>query len=307
MKDLDREIIIAVSDVHLGYGDEDNEPQEPHCNKKAFNKFLEQLKTEIPCDRLVICGDFLDLWRRDLLGVVLENQDTFDWLQKAHENGVKLHFVVGNHDYYIRNFLWNIDPTEDDIEFRKNLLLVEKDNGSNRPKWMFLHGDEFDSIQIEHFYDAFCMSNNFLGNLMEKTYQLWQETVSLFRRLIGIFRKGSYEYKHNFSKLPAELRFSPEETPKDPKNKLDPVNLLKSVNKNAEKLAKKQRAGLIFGHTHSPGLSATGFLLANTGSWVTNPKKNRVSNTFAEIKNGKVNLKKFLYDKDTKTGRVQSW
>ncbi|MGP8331891.1 MAG: metallophosphoesterase, partial [Methanosarcinaceae archaeon] len=60
--------IIVVSDVHLGY---------KNCNKKDFNDFLDELNKRNDLNNIVICGDFIDMWRRDLVGVMLENADIF--------------------------------------------------------------------------------------------------------------------------------------------------------------------------------------------------------------------------------------
>ena len=65
VNNLKDEKIIAVSDVHLGYNE---------CNKNEFNSFINNID-ENNCNRLVICGDFLDMWRRETVGVVLENID----------------------------------------------------------------------------------------------------------------------------------------------------------------------------------------------------------------------------------------
>ncbi|MFX0117121.1 MAG: metallophosphoesterase [Candidatus Hodarchaeota archaeon] len=288
-QNLNMETIIAVSDVHLGYGDE-KKPNTPHCNKSDFNEFLAQVGNEIPCDKLAICGDFLDLWRRDLLGVVLENQDSLNLLQEAvTEKRFKLYFVVGNHDYYIRKFRWNIDPSPNDLFFLKNLRFVDQ----NDPKldFSFLHGDEFDPIQIEMFYDALCMSNEASGTFMEDIWQFFRSTASWYNKIKAFLRTGKYEDRQKKSLIPAEERF----TSKD----------LDDVDKRALAFAKEQSTVLIYGHTHVPFLMQNERVLANTGSWVTSRQSQENTNTYIQIKGSEIALLTFSDGKSVNLRKLE--
>ncbi len=66
--------IIVVSDVHLGYMSRDK--TQSLSNRDDFNRFLDNALDADDIDKFVICGDLLDMWRRDISGVVVENAET---------------------------------------------------------------------------------------------------------------------------------------------------------------------------------------------------------------------------------------
>src|SRR5512136_2131277 len=76
--------IIAVSDVHLGFKIDGVS----YSNKAEFDLFLKDVVDKLnKNDFFVMCGDILDLWRRDMAGVMIENADT---LQKFREIKAKI-------------------------------------------------------------------------------------------------------------------------------------------------------------------------------------------------------------------------
>jgi UDP-2,3-diacylglucosamine pyrophosphatase LpxH len=66
--------IIAVSDVHLGYLKEDDSKQSL-SNKTGFCDLLRDIEARDDINHLVICGDMLDMWRRDMVGVTIEKSE----------------------------------------------------------------------------------------------------------------------------------------------------------------------------------------------------------------------------------------
>jgi len=84
--------IIAVSDVHLGYSLSD---------KENFGKFLDDLAKKGNINKngdinhFVICGDLLDMWRRDMAGVTIENLDILSKLQnlKNLNPSIEVHYL----------------------------------------------------------------------------------------------------------------------------------------------------------------------------------------------------------------------
>ena len=91
--------IIAVSDVHLGYMNASK--TESFSDKKSFVSFLDGLAGRDDITDFVICGDLLDMWRRDMVGVTIENLDILSRFQKLASK-MKVHYMAGNHDYHIR-------------------------------------------------------------------------------------------------------------------------------------------------------------------------------------------------------------
>ena len=83
---------IVVSDVHLGTED---------SNRDKFTEFIENLGDDV--ERLVLLGDIFDFWRRDPVGVLLENIDMVQKLLSL-EPEINVFFVVGNHDFHLIQF-----------------------------------------------------------------------------------------------------------------------------------------------------------------------------------------------------------
>jgi UDP-2,3-diacylglucosamine pyrophosphatase LpxH len=120
--------ILVVSDVHLGH---------ENCNTHAFGEFLDRYKSE-DIDHFVFLGDIFDLWERYLGQILAENDRIIEKI--ANLNAEKIHYVVGNHDYYM------LDIYE---QYRENIpfnvyksLKIQEDEG----KFYFIHGYEPDVL-----------------------------------------------------------------------------------------------------------------------------------------------------------------
>lgn len=76
---------IVLSDCHIG---------SEEANYRKVNKFLRGLT----CDRLVLLGDFWDLW--DMPSDKIKNRydDTVKLLDKLIDQGVDVKYLLGNHD-----------------------------------------------------------------------------------------------------------------------------------------------------------------------------------------------------------------
>ena len=248
---------IVVSDVHLGY---------KNCNKKDFNDFLDVLSKRDDVNQIAICGDFLDMWRRDPAGVVLENVDIFDKLQNLQKSGTTIYYVAGNHDYHVlklKNFGYQ-------FTFYEEFPLTIDDI-----KYKFLHGYEFDRGQDKIYFDALCYSTDELGDMANNAWEIHNRGKSWWKRISGFFKKGK-----DMGNLKILL------TP--PEERLKDVTVIDEVEKNACSSVKEGEV-LIFGHTHKPFIN-TKENVANAGSWV---KDHTPSNTYLEIKDGKISLKVF--------------
>ncbi len=112
---------IVVGDIHLG--------QKKYNDKSSFY-FEIFLKKNImdPPDYFIINGDFLDLWRAEFNDIIEDNKNIFYLLKVLGENGTKIKYILGNHDYQIRkhrsffeNFP-NFEIIEDCYFFRGNLI-----------------------------------------------------------------------------------------------------------------------------------------------------------------------------------------
>lgn len=247
--------IIAVSDVHLGYSS---------SNKEDFNLLLDSLLERNDIDKFVICGDLLDMWRRDIAGVAIENADTLYKLQRL-KSVMNVYYVVGNHDYHVyrlRNFKYQ-------FEFSKILALGE----SNRT-YLFEHGYGFDPVMNEVYFNALCYSSDELGDIGSRAYAVWEKWAAWKDRLRAIFQAGRIKSDISTLLLPPEKRLAIAE-----RNEIN-LNACKSVIGGEV---------LVFGHTHEPFINEKENVV-NLGSWV---KESPVHNTYLEVKNGSMALKIF--------------
>lgn len=76
---------IILTDCHVG---------NPESNYRELNRFL--LKLE--CDRLILGGDFWDLWDMDDDAMRERHGDTIALLNRLVDMGVSVDLVLGNHD-----------------------------------------------------------------------------------------------------------------------------------------------------------------------------------------------------------------
>ncbi len=296
------ERIIAISDVHLG---------DKNCNIKEFRSFLDKIGTKIKCNRLIICGDFFDMWRRDLVGVILEKTEIIEKLEEIDNslNG-KFHFIVGNHDYYLRRLKKPIYP----FTFHKGELILIDPNHNH--EYRFLHGYRFDLKQFESVFDFFCLSDDTWGEFYSNTWEVFKKVVQkcklrpicLYKTFIAAKetwkRPGDrfglhmleFDDKGNLQLIPkhkvkGEDRFPPTEQ--------------QALNYAKKNVGDRDKLFFIFGHTHKPFLhedSQSNMIMGNTGSWVDEDigsndiPKVLIPNTFLEIFQGQIKLYTFIDD-----------
>lgn len=102
-----RDKIVVISDIHLGIEDRYGETVQ---NIPPLVEFLKRLHSTADVRELVIAGDFLDEWylpvdyprytdqRQFYKDVIANNQDVIDELNHVIASGIKLVYVIGNHD-----------------------------------------------------------------------------------------------------------------------------------------------------------------------------------------------------------------
>jgi UDP-2,3-diacylglucosamine pyrophosphatase LpxH len=131
--------IVVSSDQHLGY-----------TNSRAddFRRFLDHVAKRNDIEALVVLGDLVYMWRRDVSGLFLEYKDVADRLSNLTNSGIKICVVAGNHDYHLLRLQ---DPGYK-FQFHKELSL----NSSKGLKYIFKHGWEFDLAQQPLVMEALC-------------------------------------------------------------------------------------------------------------------------------------------------------
>ncbi len=102
-----REKIVVISDIHLGIDDKYSEILK---NRPILIDFLQRLQKTTDVRELVINGDFLDEWflpvyypsykdeRQFYKDVIANNKNVIDELNKVIDSGIKVVYVIGNHD-----------------------------------------------------------------------------------------------------------------------------------------------------------------------------------------------------------------
>lgn len=161
-------MIIAVSDLHLG---------DPASNRTLFSSFIEEfLKPK--CNEitdLVLLGDILDLWRRNSSSVILENQDI---LNNICNLGFHVHYLVGNHDFIIKDYSLGKDDRNSPVGIiceSKNMTVgdvqVLENNGK---KFRFIHGHQMDYWYTLPFYEAFARAMCDVTEEVEELSNVWK-------------------------------------------------------------------------------------------------------------------------------------
>lgn len=124
-----------ISDIHLGL-------QAPDIEKQKEKKLVDFLHfAENNCDELIILGDLFDYWFEYRRVIQKGFFKTLASLEKISEKGIKIHYIIGNHDFLHRDFFKNeigadlyFDPISITLNNRKFYLghgdgLIKNDNG----------------------------------------------------------------------------------------------------------------------------------------------------------------------------------
>ncbi len=102
-----RDKIVVISDIHLGIDDRFTENLK---NRERLVEFLQRLQNTADVRELVIAGDFLDEWflpvyypsytdqKQFYKDSIANNKAVFNELNNVTKKGIKLVYVIGNHD-----------------------------------------------------------------------------------------------------------------------------------------------------------------------------------------------------------------
>lgn len=122
---------IFISDVHLGTKD---------CKAELLNQFLKLHR----CDSLYIVGDFIDGWKmRKKVHWKKSYTRIIRRILKMSKRGIKIYYVTGNHDEFLRKFANN---RFDNIHLTNKMTHVSAD----KREFVVMHGDQFDGVTRAH-------------------------------------------------------------------------------------------------------------------------------------------------------------
>lgn len=231
--------IVAFSDVHLGYDQADSD---------SFLEFIKGLQSRKDLEDVVIVGDLFDLWRRDIIGLEFELSKYVEELKVLKEN-VKVHYVIGNHDFHVRyledhGYPFTPQPS------------IALDRFGYTIK--FLHGHQCDPLQNvlgPNTSEYLCWTLS--DDIGEAKSRLW-DILSPKRELT----KGEFEQQYDKIMSP----------PEDERRTMALAEKFGTFSSFVDCLKANfkitgEREFIVFGHTHKPFIDVQK-RVANTGSWI---------------------------------------
>lgn len=109
--------LFFISDVHL----ESGSPEAQAARHQKLFSFFDHLPGR--CDTLFICGDFFDFWFDYRKAIPKQHFEALYRLRKLIHEGIRIHYLAGNHDFYLGDFLRDqvgLETHYDCIEFEWN-------------------------------------------------------------------------------------------------------------------------------------------------------------------------------------------
>ncbi len=172
---------IIFSDCHYGYKDGADVSIERVINlyESEYGKV----------DKIIILGDFIDLWRRSIDDVLIECKDVIDFLESRHQDVI---YCKGNHDFII-----------DDLLKDRKINIVDRYKFGN---YVFEHGHYIDYLSMSKlfvsiddfnkFAEEMCYSDTNAGNFLSRMWNIYKLIYSGFGSSLFKY-KNKVDYKFN--------------------------------------------------------------------------------------------------------------
>jgi len=259
---------IAISDLHLGWREGEN---------PRIMDFLDHVSRMRP-DYLLLLGDILEEWRRDILGPIFEHAGFFNMIEKLSKK-TRVIMIAGNHDWHLINLSekWYEYP----FVFRETVKIPTGDIN-----YKFLHGHQYDPFnKSSKLNEAMCHSTDDMGAKIADWYARhlmppgYRPTIAPGLRTL----RPRIGYSPFVSlTVPTLKNLEQTHNPNSIKADKDLHDLMK---RNASR-DRKESEFIIYGHSHAPYVDTEG-MLANTGSWVEG------ASDYIEIRDGTVRAREF--------------
>ena len=264
-------VIIAVSDVHIGYD---------KANVSEFNRFLEEISHRSDVSRLVILGDLVDMWRRDVSGLFLENHRTVELLLNLKQK-IAVNYIVGNHDYHLRKLVGDSYP----FKFEREKHYCIRDS-SGEATYVFKHGWQYDFEQCPPVMEYLCLNLSNNPGVVRSGFWGWITSHHGASKCVKKAVKANVQGRYNFfTKYKQSKKYLTSlQTPACERQSRG-FTVVESLARDSLKPGEI----LVFGHTHRPFVSEDRRLV-NTGSWVNEGETN---NTYVEIDGRNIRLMQF--------------
>jgi len=237
------EHFCVVSDIHLG---------NPFFKQgKNLLSFIEYLKN----NQIHLCvnGDGIDLLQLSFPHLMLDLPAITQALNLLVENGISIHYIVGNHDIYLENFLmkwggFSVVPFLDVVSGDKYIHIE--------------HGHLHDRLFVKfpRLYEAFTYISGFFLKLFPRLYEAWDFIENYFFQNVTsrILNVGVLEEHPQYISAASEIM-------------------------------SRGFDAVIFGHTHRKFFHTfrNGGIFANPGSWYKD------GNSYIEINHGVITMNKW--------------
>ena len=280
-------MIVVVSDVHMA-------EKKIRGNKllkddQEFLEFLKVLRTDYMSSGgdLVLLGDVIDFWRRDFAKALAECDVVFSELMNF-ERDVKMHYVVGNHDYYMLDLKDNL--LGGGLHFSDVAKSVRLSSGDG--KFFFIHGYQLETLAnpyyksqtaYELFAEQLCLAGDDAGDAADKLWNMIKTSTSVLEALRRLPSDISGALK--------SMMETPDKRLKSRHKSGSSIENLAKLDARSVYLGMERDETLVYGHTHRrPACYDPKAEVVNTGSWGKSPCNYY---SFVVIDDGKINLKEF--------------
>jgi len=289
-------MIVVVSDVHLAEISKDSEDDRNvdlegllSEDDKQFLKFLRYLKAHqlSDGDDLVLLGDLVDFWRRDFAKALRECNSIFSELMGLVEMRVKVHYVVGNHDYYMLKLKENLLDGPRFSTVAKSVRLSSGDKS-----FFFIHGYQLETLAnpyyksqtaYEEFAEQLCLCGDDIGHAADEIWTLWNRLNNWWKvhKMLASVKKHTSSL--SLKRRPKDVKGALSSMMEKPDERLtgrhnagSMIEMLAGSESRGVYLGMEKDEVLIFGHTHKPYQcppenNVRTVKVVNTGSWKKNP------------------------------------
>jgi len=230
-----------ISDIHLGLRTQEEEK----LKEKLLLKFLRYAEKE--CDELFIVGDLFDHWFEYKHVIQKGFIRTLSALSEFNDNGKKIHYLIGNHDFLHRDF----------FEKEINTILYKNpiDVNLNGKKFYIGHGDGL----VENDFGYKILKGILRNRFLQKAYSLLHPDLGI--KIASLTSRTSRDYT-------AQKKYGAKD----------------GLFETAKVKIDEGYDYIIFGHSHERAyINYKNGIYINLGAWLDKPCFGKFTNKFEII------------------------